>query len=186
MRTLARWLSMLLRNLGVGSEQRCSHSRACVGGWVWVCSKVVPPIQRPLAGWCRVRRQQCGKHLSSPAEINCAPVLSMFALWLWRSSQSPRGVAGALGLRVWREKKSGIRSISNLTSGMFCVLGESHADGVSVGLRIWAAAGALHPHLHAIAQEQHWGRQWSSNHSITAAIAETLERGSGITPKYGD
>jgi hypothetical protein len=40
---------------------------------------------------------------------------------------------------------------------MFCVLGESHADGVCVGLRIWAAAGALHPHLHAIAQEQHWG-----------------------------
>jgi hypothetical protein len=56
---------------------------------------------------------------------------------------------------------------------MFCVLGESHADGVSVSvsvaLRIWAVAGALHPHLRAIAQEQYWGeRRCSSNHSITA------------------
>jgi hypothetical protein len=81
---LARWLSILLRNLGVGIKQRCSHSRACVGAGVGVkqgCSS------NPAAASCLLVQSpatQCGKHSSSPAEINwCA---SMLALWLWRSS----------------------------------------------------------------------------------------------------
>ncbi|KAE9381413.1 hypothetical protein N431DRAFT_440274 [Stipitochalara longipes BDJ] len=158
------------RNLGVGIEPRRSQSRACIGA---ACvgamqSKVVPPIQRPLASWCSVRRQamrQAGKHSRSPAESNSAPDSSLLALWVVARQSLPWGMACALvradgrwalgtGLRVWREN-SGIRCISILIYGKFYVLGESHAERVSVGLRIWAAAGVLHPHRHAIAQEQH-------------------------------
>jgi hypothetical protein len=41
--------------------------------------------------------------------------------------------------------------------GCFACSATPYAECVSVELRIWAAAAVWHTHLHAPAQEQHWG-----------------------------
>jgi hypothetical protein len=144
--------------------------------WVWVCSQVVPPIQRPLTYWCRVRQQHCGKHSSSPAEINCAPTCSRTVVVALQSI--PRGMAGAWGWGTdWAcecgERKSLVSDAYRIShTGCFACSANLTQTGYLYLYLSRSASGLLLAHCTHISvllpRSSLGERRCSSNHSITA------------------
>jgi hypothetical protein len=116
---------MLLRNLGVGIEQCGSQSQRCAAAGVGV-------------------QQGCSSNPAPSAGASPATVMrqagrlkaALFALWLWRSIGTWPVQHDGHWPASGGDEKSGIRCILILIYGIFCVLGDSQRDGVSVGLRI--------------------------------------------------
>jgi hypothetical protein len=182
---LARWLWMLLRNLGVGIDQHRSQSPRCVGAGCGCAARLFLQSSGLLLAGAESGDSNAAR---SPAESNSsAPVCSHCGCG------APFNRLGAWPVHYdghwhWacecRGENSGIRCISILIYGLFCVLGDS--------LRRVCICRA--PHLGCCRRLAHTspcsspgaalGRRWSSNHSPSAVITDMLERCSGITPKY--
>jgi hypothetical protein len=77
---------MLFRNLGVGSEQRCSHSRACVGAGCGCAARLFLQSSGLLLTGAESGNSTAAS--TRAARLKSTARQHAHALWLWRSSQS--------------------------------------------------------------------------------------------------
>jgi hypothetical protein len=89
---------MLLRNLGVGSEQRCRHSRACVGAECGCAARLF--LQS--SGLLLAGAEPGDSNAASTQAARLKSTVRQHARTVVVGMAGARG--WALGLRVWREK----------------------------------------------------------------------------------